>query len=49
LYFFGGPLVRGFAVTLMLGIFATVVAGCFFLRAIFDFCTDVLGFKNISI
>lgn len=49
LYFFGGPLVRGFAVTLMLGIFATVVAGCFFLRSIFDFCTNVLGFKKISI
>ncbi|MBT4594950.1 protein translocase subunit SecD [bacterium] len=40
LFKFGGPAIRGFAVTLMMGIVATVLSGVFFMRSIFDFILD---------
>jgi protein-export membrane protein SecD len=47
LYQFGGPAIKGFAVTLMLGIIATLLAGIFFQRSIFAFVFDVLGVKEL--
>lgn len=47
LYQFGGPAIKGFAVTLMLGIIATLLAGIFFQRAIFSFVFDTLGVKEL--
>jgi len=49
LFKFGGPAIKGFAVTLMVGIIATILAGVFFLRSIFDFATNSLGLKRIRI
>lgn len=49
LFVYGGVAVKGFAVTLMLGIISTVITGVFFLRSAFDFCTNVLRFEKISI
>ncbi|MFH0898860.1 MAG: protein translocase subunit SecD [bacterium] len=46
LFQFGGPGVKGFAVTLMAGIVATVLAGVYFLKSIFFFATDVIGLKK---
>lgn len=40
LFKFGGPSIRGFAVTLMAGIVATVIASVFFLKSIFLFMLD---------
>lgn len=40
LYYLGGPSIQGFAITLMLGIVATMLAGVFFLRSMFDFTLD---------
>lgn len=48
LFKFGGPAVKGFAITLMAGILATLAAGVFFLRAVLSFALDVRegeGFK----
>lgn len=49
LFWYGGASVKGFAVTLMVGIISTVVTGVFFLRSLFDFCLHVLGWKKVSI
>jgi preprotein translocase subunit SecD len=49
LFWYGGASVRGFAVTLMVGIVSTVITGVFFLKSIFDFCTKVLRWEKISI
>ena len=49
LFFYGGASVKGFAVTLMVGIVSTVITGVFFLKSIFDFCTQVLRWEKISI
>ena len=43
-----GP-IRGFAVTLSIGVFSSVFTALFVSRLIFDFGTDVLGSKNISV
>ena len=43
-----GP-IRGFAVTLAIGVFSSVFTALFVSRLIFDFGTDVLKMKNISI
>jgi preprotein translocase subunit SecD len=40
LFKFGGPAIRGFAVTLMAGIVATVIASVLFLKSIFLFTID---------
>lgn len=49
LFSFGGPAVKGFAVTLMIGIISTIITGLFFLRAIFDFAFDALGAKEFKL
>ncbi len=48
LFQFGGPAVRGFAVTLMAGIIATILAGVYFLRSLFYFFIDVVGVKSLK-
>jgi len=47
LYQFGGPAIKGFAVTLMAGIVATLLAGIYFLKSLFTFTLDVLGVKSM--
>lgn len=49
LFYFGGPSIRGFAVTLMVGIVATILSGVYFLKALFDFVLSYTPFKKISI
>lgn len=48
LFKFGGPAIKGFAVTLMVGIIATVLAGVYFLKSIFDFILDNTKIKSIK-
>ena len=48
LFQFGGPAIKGFAVTLMAGIIATILAGVYFLKSLFTFSTDVLGAKRLK-
>jgi len=48
LYQFGGPAIRGFAVTIIAGIIATLLAGIFFLKALFFFTTDVLNVSKMK-
>ncbi len=48
LYQFGGPAIKGFAVTLMAGIVATLLAGVMFLRSLFTFSLEVLGTRDIK-
>ncbi|MDQ5890766.1 MAG: preprotein translocase subunit SecD [Candidatus Dependentiae bacterium] len=48
LFKFGGPAVKGFAVTLMAGILATLIAGIFFLHAAVTWVTDLRSGKNIN-
>ena len=40
LFKFGGPAIKGFAVTLMVGIIATILAGVYFLKSLFEFVLD---------
>jgi preprotein translocase subunit SecD len=49
LFKFGGPAVKGFAVTLMAGILATLIAGIFFLRALIMWVYELCGGKSLSI
>lgn len=49
LFYFGGPAIRGFAVTLMIGIIATVAAGVYFLRALFDFTLDHTAIQKFKV
>jgi preprotein translocase subunit SecD len=49
LYHFGTGPIQGFAVTMMLGIVATLIAGLFFLRALFNFALNVLAVQQIKI
>jgi preprotein translocase subunit SecD len=49
LFYFGGPNIRGFAITLMVGIVATVLAGVYFLKSIFNFILDCTPFKKVKI
>lgn len=48
LYYLGGPSIQGFAITLMLGILATLLAGVFFLKSIFEFFIDNTSIKRIT-
>jgi preprotein translocase subunit SecD len=43
-----GP-IRGFAVSLAIGVFSSVFTSLFVSRLLFDFGTDVLGSKNVSV
>lgn len=49
LYRFGTGPVQGFAVTMMLGIAATLVTGLFFLRSFFTFILDNFRLQKLSI
>jgi preprotein translocase subunit SecD len=49
LFYFGGPAIKGFAVTLMIGVIATVISGVYFLKALYDFFLDNTGIKQIKI
>ena len=49
LFKFGGPSIRGFAVTLMAGIVATIIASVFFLRSLFLFMLDTFNLKRFGI
>lgn len=49
LYYFGTGPIKGFAVTMMLGIIATLITGLFFLRSLFNFILRNFSFKKISI
>lgn len=49
LFKFGGPAIKGFAVTLMVGIIATVLSGVYFLRSLFEFSLDNFKIKKIKI
>ncbi|HBS48474.1 TPA: protein translocase subunit SecD [Candidatus Dependentiae bacterium] len=49
LFYYGGPSIRGFAVVLMVGIVATLLAGIFFMRSVFELILDVFNFKKISV
>ncbi|MCB9493625.1 MAG: protein translocase subunit SecD [Epsilonproteobacteria bacterium] len=48
LYQFGGPAIKGFAVTLMAGIVATLLSGIYFLKAMFVFLLDMFGIKEMK-
>lgn len=49
LYHFGTGPVQGFAVTMMLGIVATLITGLFFLRSLFMFVIDTFQIRKLSI
>lgn len=49
LYYFGTGPIQGFAVTMMLGIIATLVTGLFFLRSIFKFYLNNFNVTKLSI
>lgn len=49
LYYFGTGPIQGFAVTMMLGIVATLITGLFFLRSLLMFVIDVFEIKKLSI
>ena len=49
LFKFGGPSIRGFAVTLMAGIVATIFASIFFLKSLFLFVLDNTNLKRFGI
>ncbi|HJZ24544.1 MAG TPA: protein translocase subunit SecD [Candidatus Babeliales bacterium] len=49
LFKFGTGPIQGFAVTMMLGIITTLISGLFFLRSLFGFILNVLGFYRIKI
>ncbi len=49
LYHFGTGPVQGFAVTLMLGIIATLIAGLFFLRSLFNFVINLFDMQTLKI
>jgi preprotein translocase subunit SecD len=49
LFKFGGPAVKGFAITLMAGILATLIAGIFFLHSLIMWVLDVRGGKPLKI
>jgi len=48
LYQFGGPAIKGFAVTLMAGIIATLLTGIYFLRAMFSFIFEATNVKTLK-
>lgn len=49
LYKFGTGPVQGFAVTMMLGIVATLITGLFLLRSLFTVCLNAFKIKRLSI
>jgi preprotein translocase subunit SecD len=49
LYYFGTGPIQGFAVTMMLGIIATLITGLFFLRSLFNFVIDLFHIQKLKI
>lgn len=49
LYRFGTGPIQGFAITMIVGIIATLITGLFFLRSIFNFIFSVVGVQKLSI
>lgn len=49
LYKYGGPTIQGFAVTLMAGIIATIIAGIYFLKALYLFVLDNTNIKKFGL
>jgi preprotein translocase subunit SecD len=49
LYKFGTGPIQGFAVTMMIGIIATLITGLFFLRSIFNFMLQTFSIQKLSI
>lgn len=49
LYKFGTGPIQGFAVTMMVGIIATLITGLFFLRSIFNFVLYAIGVQKLQI
>lgn len=49
LYYLGAGPIQGFAVTMIIGIVATLLTGILLLRAIFNFYTTTLGIQKLSI
>ncbi|MBS1986556.1 protein translocase subunit SecD [Candidatus Dependentiae bacterium] len=49
LYTFGTGPIGGFAITLMLGIVATLISGLFFLRSLFNLFLDVFNIQKLRI
>lgn len=49
LYYLGSGPIQGFAVTMVVGILATLLTGLWMLRSFFTFAIDVLGINKISI
>lgn len=48
LFQFGGPAIKGFAVTLMAGIIATLLSGVYFLKALFTLSTSTFNVKRLK-
>ncbi len=49
LYYTGTGPIQGFAVTMMIGIIATLITGLFFLRSIFKFMLDNFSIQKLKI
>lgn len=49
LYYFGTGPIKGFAVTMMLGILSTLITGLFFLKATFTFILDKFNVQKLRI
>ncbi len=49
LYYFGTGPIKGFAVTMMLGIISTLITGLFFLKAMFTFILDRFDVQKLRI
>jgi preprotein translocase subunit SecD len=49
LYKLGAGPIKGFAVTMIVGILSTLITGLFLLKTLFTFVLDVLGCKRVSI
>ncbi|MGB8468350.1 MAG: protein translocase subunit SecD [Candidatus Babeliales bacterium] len=49
LYYFGTGPIQGFAITMMVGIIATLLTGLFFLRSIFSFIITFFHVRSLSI
>jgi preprotein translocase subunit SecD len=49
LYYFGTGPIKGFAVTMMLGIISTLITGLFFLKALFTFILDRFDVQKLRI
>lgn len=49
LYYFGTGPIKGFAVTMMLGIISTLITGLFFLKATFTFILDKFNVQKLRI